>query len=120
MDATQDPVVAPEADGLWVLPGRHGSPTEVLARMRVICEQVPDLGDAMLLLLATHQGLPREILATATKQCRADLGELSLQDVQSLYISLATGGRQGFDAVLRSRKKGPRTAGAAFGAWVKD
>lgn len=107
-----------EASWHWVLPGRHGSPAEVMQRLRAICEQVPDLFDAMLLLLATHQALSRDILAAATKNCRSDLQDLSAADVGSLYVALANGGRQGFDAVLRARRKSGRSA--ALGAWVKE
>lgn len=108
------------ADALgWLLPGQHGTPAEVLPRIQFICQQQPDLFSAMLLLVATHQGLPREILAAATKQCRSDLDDLSREDVAGLYTSILNGGRDGFDAVLRARRKSQRKSGG-FGAWVKD
>ncbi len=103
----------------WMLPGQHGAPAEVLPRIQFVCQQQPDLFSAMFLLLATHQGLPREILAAATKQCRNDLDDLTRDDVAGLYTSILNGGRQGFDAVLRARRKGERKTGG-FGAWVKD
>ena len=111
--------MADSDDWRWVLPGQQGSPADVLPRIRAVCEQVPDLFDAMFLLLATHQGLPREILATATKQCRSDLAALGRDDIVGLYTSILTGGRQGFDAVLRAKRKDKR-GGGGLGAWVKE
>lgn len=111
--------MADSDDWAWVLPGQHGSPTDVLPRIRVICDQVTDLFDAMFLLLATHQGVPREILATATKQCRSDLAALGRDDIVGLYISIQNGGRQGFDAVLRAKRKDKRSGGG-LGVWVKE
>jgi len=111
--------MADSDDWRWVLPGQQGNPAEVMPRIRAICEQLPDLFDAMFLLLATHQGLPREILAAATKQCRGDLGDLGRDDVVGLYTSILNGGRQGFDAVLRAKRK-DRRSGSALGAWVKE
>lgn len=116
------PVETPSATDTslsWMLPGRHGAPAEVLARIQLICQQQPELFSAMFVVLATHQGLPREILAAATKQCRSDLDDLSRDDVAGLYTSILNGGRQGFDAVLRARRKGERRGGG-LGAWVKD
>jgi hypothetical protein len=103
----------------WLLPGQQGAPADVLPRIQFICAQQSDLFSAMFLLLATHQGLPREILAAATKQCRTDLDDLTREDVLGLYTSILNGGKQGFDAVLRSRRKAERKTGG-FGAWVKE
>ena len=116
---TQPPPTALDEALRWFLPGQHGTPGEVLPRIQFVCQNQPDLFSAMLLLLATHQGLPREILAAATKQCRSDLDDLTREDVVGLYTALLNGGRQGFDAVLRSRRKGERKTGG-FGAWVKE
>lgn len=103
----------------WLLPGRHGAPAEVLPRIQFICQHQADLFSAMLLLVATHQGLPREILAVAVKQCRSDLDDLSREDVAGLLMAVLNGGRDGFDAVLRARRKSARRSGG-LGAWVKD
>lgn len=103
----------------WLLPGRHGTPAEVLPRIQFICQQQADLFSALLLVAATHQGLPREILATAVKQLRSDLDDLSREDVAGLLTAVVNGGRDGFDAVLRARRKTARKSGA-LGAWVKD
>lgn len=102
----------------WLLPGTPQGPAEVLPRVQAICAAVPDLFGAMFLLLATHQGLPRELLAAATKQFRGDIDDLGRDDVAALYTALLNGGRQGFDAVLRSRRKGDRKAAAM--SWVKE
>ena len=108
-----------DAEAAWWLPGRHGQPAEVLPRVQAICATVADLPACMLLLMATHQGLPRDILAAVTQQFRTDLADLSREDVVGLYTALQNGGRQGFDAVLRSRRKGERKANN-FGSWIKD
>jgi hypothetical protein len=102
----------------WMSPGAHGSPAEVLPRIQALCSQFADLYAAMFVVLATHQGLPREILAAATKQCRSDMDDLTRDDVAGLYTSIWNGGRQGFDAVLRSRRKSERKGGGL--SWVKD
>ncbi|MBH9579083.1 hypothetical protein [Inhella proteolytica] len=103
----------------WLLPGAQGGPAEVLPRVQWLCAQFPDLFSAMWVLQATHQGLPRELLAAATQQFRPDLQDLSRDDVAALYTALLNGGRQGFDAVLRSRRKGERKSAAGLG-WVKE
>ncbi|MBN8504454.1 MAG: hypothetical protein J0L58_08245 [Burkholderiales bacterium] len=103
----------------WLLPGRHGTPAEVVPRIQFICQHQPDLFAALLLLVASHQGLPREILAAAVKQCRHDLDDLSREDVAGLLTAVLNGGRDGFEAVLRARRKSARKSGG-LGAWVKD
>lgn len=108
----------PRPELAWMLPGTPQGPAEVLPRVQAVCAAVPDLFAAMFLLLATHQGLPRELLAAATKQFRSDLDDLSRDDVVALYTALLNGGRQGFDAVLRSRRKGERKTGGL--SWVKE
>jgi hypothetical protein len=108
----------PESEVDWIVPGQHGAPAEVLLRIQALCQQVPDLFSLMLALLATHQGLPREILAVATKQCRNDLQDLSREDVTGLYTGILNGGRQGFDAVLRAKRKGEKRSGGL--SWVKE
>ncbi|KQY89220.1 hypothetical protein [Pelomonas sp. Root1444] len=72
MDATSPDDDA--ADTLaWVLPGRRTAPAEALKRIQLLCGAWPDLHAAMLVVLATHQELPRDMLAAAIKQFRADL-----------------------------------------------
>jgi hypothetical protein len=105
-------------DWSWIAPGEHGAPAVALARMRAICERMPDLHSAMLALLGTHQGLPREILAAALLQYRGDARAWKADDLVALLTSIWTGGKEGFDAVARARRKGERKA--VLGAWVKD
>ncbi len=101
----------------WYAPGQHGTPAQALARIRAICEHVPDLYGAMFAVLGAHQGVPREMLAAAIRQCRADAEALSAADVGALLTSIWTGGRDGFDAVLRARRKSERKASLG---WVKE
>lgn len=101
----------------WFTPGQHGTPAEALARIRAICDAVPDLFGAMFAVLGAHQGLPREILAAAIAQCRADAAAMPRADIVSLLTATWNGGREGFEAVLRARRKGERKAPLG---WVKD
>jgi hypothetical protein len=102
----------------WMTPGDHGTPAQALGRIRVLCQQFPDLHSALLAVLATHQGLAREILGVAVKQFRRDLDDLSPADITALLTSIWNGGKQGFEATLRSRRKGDRKAAAM--SWVKN
>ncbi|WP_395701926.1 hypothetical protein [Aquabacterium sp.] len=94
----------------WLRPGEHGSPAEVVARIGSICQGIPNLFCAMLAVLGTHQGLPKGIVAAAIKQFRRDLDDLTREDTESLLIAIWNGGQQGFDAVLRSRRRSERKA----------
>jgi hypothetical protein len=96
-------------DADWILPGYGGTPAQALARIGTICAGIPDLFNAMLAVLGTHQTVSREILALAIKQCRPDIADLSRNDVVALLTSIRNGGWQGFDAVLRSRRRGERS-----------
>jgi hypothetical protein len=109
---TADEVVA------WAVPGRHGSPAEALARIGALCRGHADLFSALFAVLATHQGVSRDILAAALKQFRPELSALSSDDVVGLLTAILHGGRPGFEAVLRSRQRGERKAAAL--PWVKD
>ncbi len=106
------------ADTDWLIPGHHGSPAEALLRIGAICQSHTDLYSALLTVLATHQGLQRDILAAATRQFRPELADLTRDDVSALLVSIWVGGREGFNATLRARRKGDRK-GAALG-WVKE
>lgn len=104
---------AGSADDLaWIAPSHRAAPAEALARIQAICAACPDLFAAMLAVLATHQGVQREILAAAVKQFRSDTQALSRDDVTGLLVAIWNGGRQGFDAVLRTRRGTPRGASA--------
>ena len=99
-------------DLAWIAPTHRPAPAEALARVQAICSHCPELFGAMFSVLATHQGVPREILAAAVKQFRPDTEALSRDDVTSLLVAVWNGGKQGFDAVMRTRKSAPRAASA--------
>jgi hypothetical protein len=92
----------------WLLPRHADSPVDCLRRIRWICQQVPDLFEAVLLVCATHQGVPRAALATALQRYHPAVAALSVDDVQGLVNGLLNGGRDGLEAVHRSRKNGAR------------
>lgn len=102
----------------WLHPAHRASPADALMRIRWLCHHHSDLFGAMFTVLATHQGVPREILAAAVKQFRRDTDALTQADVTGLFNALITGGRQGFDTVLRTRRSGDRKPAAP--SWVKD
>jgi len=103
----------------WLAPGQRGGAAESLARIRSICAHVPDLYTAKLAVLATHAELPRKVLATAIKQFRPDTEALSAEDVAGLLTASWNGGRQGFDAVLRTRRDGSgNRSKPALPAWA--
>ena len=83
-----------------------------LGRVKAICAQTPDLFQATFIVLATHQSVPRDILAAAIKQFRPELNSLTQDDVVGLLTALWNGGKQGFDTVLRTRRGAPRSAAA--------
>lgn len=113
---------APRDDGPdplgWLLPGHRAAPPEALRRIQALCAAWPDLHAAMLVVLATHQELPRDVLAAAIKQCRSDLDAYTREDVVSLLTAIWNGGRSGFDAVLRTRANSPKKGGGL--SWVKE
>ena len=103
----------------WLQPGQRAAPTEALRRIQVLCGSRPDLFSAMFLVLATHQELPRDMLAAAIKQFRSDLEAYTRDDVVSLLTAVWNGGKSGFDAVLRTRAGSPKKGAGAF-SWVKE
>jgi hypothetical protein len=112
---TEEPVTAEErTDWAWTLPGHSPAPAEAIPRIAALCQAWPDPYLALFSVLATHQGLPREVLATAVLRFRPDLADLSRDDVVGLMASIVNAGRQGFDAMLRSRRKSDRKAAAAM------
>jgi hypothetical protein len=104
-------------DAEWMLPTTRSTPAQSLARIGCLCAGMPDLFSALLAVLGAHQNVSREILAMAIKQCRPDLADLSRDDVVGLLVSIWNGGRQGFDAVLRSRRRGGGERAAAALPW---
>ncbi|HSI47680.1 MAG TPA: hypothetical protein VLA61_05395 [Ideonella sp.] len=111
---------APVAQALaWLLPQHRATPADALQRIRVICEQAgSELYPALLLVLATHQAVPREILAAAVKQFRRDCDAFSREDVCGLLNGIANGGYQGFDVILRTRKTGEKKS-SGF-SWIRE
>jgi hypothetical protein len=103
----------------WLLPGHRAAPAEALKRIQTLCGAWPDLYAVMFLVLACHQELPRDMLAAAIKQFRADLDAYSREDVIGLLTAIWNGGKSGFDAVLRTRANSPKKGGGAF-SWVKE
>jgi len=103
----------------WLLPGHRGAPAQALRRIQALCGAWPDLYAAMFLVLASHQELPRDMLAAAIKQFRGDLDAYTRDDVVSLLTAIWNGGKSGFDAVLRTRANSPKKGAGAF-SWVKE
>ncbi|MFT7721512.1 MAG: hypothetical protein QM788_01560 [Roseateles sp.] len=111
---------AAAADPLdWLRPGHRCAPAEALRRIQLLCAAWPDLHAAMLTVLATHQELPRDMLAAAIRQFRPDLGAYTQEDVVGLLTAVWNGGKSGFDAVLRTRASAPKRGGGAL-SWVKE
>ena len=106
------------SDVHWVSPGQQGTPTQALKRLEFICRMSPDLHACVLAALGTHQAVPRGVLAAAILQFRGDIGDLTRDDVVGLITALWNGGKQGFDAVLRSRRTKDRKT-ASF-PWSAD
>lgn len=102
----------------WLSPTRQGSAKDSLKRIGAICQAFPDLFSAMLVVVATHQNAPREALATTLRQLRPDAAELTQADVEGLLTSILNGGRQAYEAVLRTRKSQKRPAAPL--SWVKS
>lgn len=103
----------------WLMPGHRAAPADALKRIQALCAAWPDLHAAMFAVLATHQELPRDMLAVAIKQFRPDLAAYTAEDVVSLLTAIWNGGRSGFDAVLRTRAASPKKGAGAF-SWVKE
>lgn len=102
----------------WLQPGHRVAPAEALRRIQALCTAWPDLHAALFVVLATHQELPRDMLAAAIKQFRSDLDAYTREDVVGLLTAIWNGGRSGFDAVLRTRANSPKRAGGL--SWVRE
>jgi hypothetical protein len=86
-------------------PTYRAVPAHALARIKSICEHIPNLFCALQAVGATHVAVPREVLAVALKKFRVDLDPFDHKEVVAMLTSIANGGRSGFDSALRSRKK---------------
>ncbi|MFO1227520.1 hypothetical protein [Roseateles sp.] len=103
----------------WMLPGARNAPADSMHRIQTLCTAYPDLFTALITVLATHQGVPRELLAVAIKQCRPDLESFSREDVSQLLIAAWNGGKSGMDAVHRARSSQGKRSSASL-SWVKE
>lgn len=118
MDPLHTAVDAEQAQSLaWMAPGHRSGPAEALPRIRAMSGLCPDLFDAMLMVVATHRGVPVPHLAAALKAARPEPAELQQPDVEGLVTATWNGGRQGFDAVWRTRQKAGRRSAAAAMPW---
>jgi hypothetical protein len=86
-------------------PTHRAVPAHALARIKSICENIPDLFGALQAVGATHVAVPRDVLASALKKFRPDLDSYDNKEVIAMLTSISNGGRSGFDSVLRNRKK---------------
>jgi hypothetical protein len=116
-DAPADVAVTAEDDLSWMSPTHIPSPAEALPRINRICSLCPDLFDAVLLVVATHRGVPREHLAAALKLARPEFEGVAPHDMVGLLTAAWNGGKQGFDAVWRTRAKAGRRSAAAAMPW---
>lgn len=97
-----------QSDGLdwpWLSRGHRASPRDTLRRIQAVCRQVPELYAAMLTLMATQPALDRLKLAQAARRFRSDLEAYTDEDVKGLLTAAWVGGKEGFEAVLRTRRK---------------
>lgn len=101
---------AESLDLCWMAPGRRSSPRDALQRIKAICGHRASLYDAMLTVVATHPEVSRDVLARAVQQFRSELSSQGPEDVRSLLTAAWVGGREGFDAVLRTRRQADRKA----------
>lgn len=113
MDATTP------TDWSWLGPQHRAAPAEALARIEAICAQHPELSTAALVVLATHQGLPREVVAAAIKRYRHELDAFEVADVVSMLNAMQNGAREAFDAVRRTRRSAQRSSAGGL-AWVPN
>ncbi|NDY89577.1 hypothetical protein [Ideonella livida] len=109
---------AERLDLVWMAPGQAPNPREVMRRLQAICRHRSGLFDAVVTAAVTHPGVPPERLAQALLACRPDLAPYPLEDVTSLVKASLNGGRDGFEAVLRTRKSSDRKVAGGF-SWVK-
>jgi hypothetical protein len=107
-------------DIAWLARDSKSAPIESLRRIKFMCDTYPDLFQALLLVLATHQDLPRDKLSLAIKQFRPDVQDLSPVDIAALLISIWNGGYPGFEAVLRNKRKKLKGASAGTMSWIPE
>ncbi len=106
--AVDNPMASAVFDCAWMAPGYKPTPGEALPRIQALCQLHEDLFNALFVVVATHPGMRREILAEVVRQGRPELKPFTRGDVVGMLVAVQNAGRQGFEAVLRTRK----TAGA--------
>ena len=107
-------IAASNSQWNWLGPKHVAAPTEALERIGAICEMHADLPSAAFVVLATHLGLPREVLAAVLKRHRRELNSASVDDIVNMLNALLHGGREGFEAVRRTRRTTTRVATGAL------
>jgi hypothetical protein len=93
-------------------PGQSSPPRAALLRIEQLCAMHPTLFGALFAVIATHPGVPRQVLAAAVRQYRRDADVHTPDDLVGLMTSLSNGAQQAFDAVLRTRRGADRKASA--------
>jgi hypothetical protein len=91
-------------DMAWLAPDYRPAPADALQRIQTLCGMHKDLFNALMVVCATHMSMKREILAEVLRQIRPELSSYSRDDVAGMLAAVVHGGRQGFEAVLRTRK----------------
>jgi hypothetical protein len=97
----------------WLAPEHSASPAQVLKRIDAICRLQPQLFGAVSIVAATHGQVRIQHLAAAIGRFHPGAAGLSERDISGLITAVRTGGREAFDAVLRSRSKGTRAGGVS-------
>lgn len=103
----------------WLGPQHRAAPAEAMSRIEAICTLHPDLPTAAWVVLATHQGLPRDVVAAALKRYRHDLDAFDLADVVGMLNAMVNGAREAFEAVRRTRRSAHRGSPAGL-SWVPN
>lgn len=106
-------------DWSWLGPQHRAAPADAMARIEAICTLHPDLPTAAWVVLAMHQGLPREVVAAALKRHRHDLDAFEVADVASMLNAMVNGAREAFEAVRRTRRSAQRSSPGGL-AWVPN
>jgi hypothetical protein len=119
--AVDNPIASAVFDMAWMAPGYRATASEALPRIRALCQMHDDLFPAVFVVLASNPGVPRDILAGALRQIRPELQAFSRADVVGMLVAAYNGGRQGFEAVLRTRRQtpGPKVVNTAL-PWASE
>ncbi len=102
----------------WMAPGHVATPSKALVRIQFICEMHTDLFTALFTVVATHPNVQRAILASAVSRFRPDVSTYSQDDIVGMLNAIVNGGKQGFEAVLRTRKTAGRKVSPP--SWISE